>query len=92
MCKTFYLSIDGEYSYKLLTKDEAHFKRLIWDVCMKALYPKGVIHQYGEPLPITIREPKQMTENHTYYVHGSYTITDVWQMINNMWEYIKCKC
>ena len=88
MCKTFYLSIDGGETYKRMSKDEEHFKKMIWDVSMKALYPEGVIHTYGEPLSITIREPKQMTSNFTFYVHGSFSIKDVWRMINRMWDFI----
>ena len=92
MCKTFYLSLDGGDTYRRINKDESHFKRLIWDISMKALYPEGVIHTYGDPLAITIREPKQMRDNYTYYVHGSYTIEDVWSMINNMWDFVHSKC
>ena len=88
MCKTFYMSLDGGETYKRMTKDEDHFKKMIWDVSMKALYPEGVIHTYGDPLSITIREPKQMSSNFTFYVHGSYSIKDVWRMINRMWDFI----
>ena len=92
MCKTFYISLDGGDSYTRVSKDEVHFKRMIWDISMKALYPEGVIHTYGEPLAITIREARQMMDNYTYYVHGSFTIDDVWSMINNMWDFIRSKC
>ena len=88
MCKTFYLSIDGGETYKRMSKDEDHFKKMIWDISMKALYPEGVIHTYGDPLSITIREPKQMSSNFTFYVHGSFSIKDVWRMINRMWDFI----
>lgn len=92
MYKTFYLSINGGETYRRVTKDERHFKRMMWDICMKALYPEGVIHTYGDPLSLTIREPKQMSDNHTYYVHESFTSDDVWKMINKMWDYISSKC
>ena len=91
MCKTFYISIDGGETYTRLTKNETQFKRLIWDISMRALYPEGVIHTTGDPLSITIREPKQMRDNYTYYVHGSFTINDVWKMINSMWDFIHSK-
>ena len=91
MYKTFYLSIDRGYSYKRFTKDESNFKHMIWDICMKALYPEGVIHKSGEPLAMTIREPRQMMDNYTYYVHGNYTIDDVWDMIIHMWDFVTSK-
>ena len=92
MYKTFYLSVDRGCTYKRMTKDEGQFKQMIWDICMRALYPEGVIHTSGDPLAITIREPKQMTDNYTYYVHGSYTIDDVWDMITNMWDFVRSNC
>ena len=91
MYKTFYLSIDGGNIYKRMTKDESRFKQMIWDVCMKALYPLGVIRVTGEPLSITIRDSRQMTVNYTYYVHGSSTLQDVWDMINHMWDFVTSK-
>ena len=65
---------------------------MIWDISMKALYPDGVIQTYGEPLAITIRDPKQMTDNFTWYVHGNFDINDVWKMIKVMWNFVKSKC
>ena len=91
MYKTFYLSIDGGDTYKRFTKDESHFKRMIWDISMKALYPGGVITTYGEPLSLTIREPKEMFVHFTYWVHASSTVEDVWEMINKMWDDIVSK-
>jgi hypothetical protein len=92
MCKTFYLSIDGGDCYKRMHKDEARFKKMMWDISMRALYPEALLKKYGEPLSITIRDAIQLKDNYTFYVHDSDTIDDVWNMINKMWDFISSKC
>ena len=92
MYKTYYMSLDHGETFRRYTRNKSQFTTQMWARLTRELYPLSELYVCNKTLEINIREPKDMREILTVFIHRETTLEQLWETIKELWDEIDMNC